>query len=436
MQNNGGYLILTKGPFRYLLLAQVVSGLGDACTLVALPFAVLGITHSPAALGLVLGARTVPQIVSMLAGGVIADRIHPGRILAVTNWLRAAGQAALALLLLTGRATVPEIALLYGLHGVFSAFYYPASRAMVPHTVDRRQLQRAGGLSAMAASTTAMLGPLVVGGLLLVVRPGGAIACDAASFALAALAVGPLSHIAVTAAQAARTVREDIRAGLREVVSRRWLSASLGYASAFQFTVLGSLAVLGPVVVQAGYAGPKSWGVLLAADGVGSLLAGVLALRLTIDRPLLIGYLVVLPGISGALVALAVRAPFTVLVVAFAGYGLSLTFFDTLWHVALQSMIPGDSLAKVSAFDGAISSTLRPVSLAVIGPAAGLLGIQPTLLACAALTALGTVAIVGSPAIRRMRLRPHPDSAPGKPESRDLAIGARGRAEQPSAVDS
>ncbi len=41
----------------------------------ALAFAILDLTHSPADLGYVLAAEAAAQVVFLLAGGVIADRI-------------------------------------------------------------------------------------------------------------------------------------------------------------------------------------------------------------------------------------------------------------------------------------------------------------------------------------------------------------------------
>ena len=66
---------LSERNFRLLFVGQSVSSLGSARVPVALAFAVLDLTHSPADLGYVLGAEAVAQVVCLLAGGVIADRL-------------------------------------------------------------------------------------------------------------------------------------------------------------------------------------------------------------------------------------------------------------------------------------------------------------------------------------------------------------------------
>ena len=61
---------LAHRSFRLLFTAQAIWLLGSWMTPVALAFAVLSLTDSPAALGLVLGAEAVPMTLLLLVGGV------------------------------------------------------------------------------------------------------------------------------------------------------------------------------------------------------------------------------------------------------------------------------------------------------------------------------------------------------------------------------
>lgn len=54
-----------------------MSTAGTTMAPIALAFAVLGLTGSASALGLVLAARTFPMLVFLLVGGVVSDR-SPG----------------------------------------------------------------------------------------------------------------------------------------------------------------------------------------------------------------------------------------------------------------------------------------------------------------------------------------------------------------------
>src|SRR3954462_14872318 len=75
---------LRSRDFRALFAAHVVSVIGDGLVGVALAFAVLDLTGSAGALGLVMLARVVPAIALYLAGGVWSDRL-PRHLVMVTS---------------------------------------------------------------------------------------------------------------------------------------------------------------------------------------------------------------------------------------------------------------------------------------------------------------------------------------------------------------
>jgi MFS family permease len=66
---------LGQRQFRLLFLGRTTSFIGNAFANVALAFAVLDLTGSKADLGYVLAARSIPQVVFLLVGGIWADRL-------------------------------------------------------------------------------------------------------------------------------------------------------------------------------------------------------------------------------------------------------------------------------------------------------------------------------------------------------------------------
>src|SRR3954468_18366597 len=67
--------VLRLREFRLLFGAQAVSWFGDRMVAISLAFAVLGLAGSASDVGLVLAFRMVPLVATLLAGGVIADRL-------------------------------------------------------------------------------------------------------------------------------------------------------------------------------------------------------------------------------------------------------------------------------------------------------------------------------------------------------------------------
>src|SRR6478752_1568973 len=88
--------------FRLLFLGRTTSFVGNAFANVALAFAVLDLTGSKADLGFVLAARTIPQVLFLLVGGIWADRLPRHRVMVFSNVVSGLSQGVIAVLLLTG----------------------------------------------------------------------------------------------------------------------------------------------------------------------------------------------------------------------------------------------------------------------------------------------------------------------------------------------
>ena len=76
---------------------------------IALAFAVLEVSNSPSALGIVLAAHSIPMVVFLLAGGVIADRFGRTLVIQVCNVLAGLTQLAIAGLVISGSAQIWQL---------------------------------------------------------------------------------------------------------------------------------------------------------------------------------------------------------------------------------------------------------------------------------------------------------------------------------------
>ena len=135
--------VLRHRPFAALLSGRTVSVLGNGLATIAITFAVLDLTGSVSDLGIVLAARSVPQVVFLLFGGVLADRLPRHLVLVVSNIVSGGTQALAAALLLTDHASIGALVAIEAVNGASAAFTFPASAGLLPQTVPARDLQPA-----------------------------------------------------------------------------------------------------------------------------------------------------------------------------------------------------------------------------------------------------------------------------------------------------
>jgi MFS family permease len=388
---------LRLGPFRQrefrlLFLGRTVSIVGNAFANVALAFAVLELTGSKADLGYVLAARSLPQVVFLLAGGVWADRLARHRVMVVSNVVSGLSQGAVAALLLSGHARVWQIAALAAVNGTSSAFFFPASTGIVPQTVPRSMLQSANALLRLGLNSS-FIGGAALGGLLVgITSPGVGLACDAASFLFAALLIGFMRIPATLRMEGSSFVGELVE-GWHEFSSRPWLWAIVAQFGFVNAAEQGSEQVLGPTIAKAHWGGATAWGLILTAQSLGLVAGGLILLRLRPRRLLraaTLGFLLTVPF----LLALSVPVALVGVVAAAALAGIGIEIFQVLWDTALQQEIPQEKLSRVSSYDALGSFVLMPLGLAVAGPVATALGTRPTILGAAALSLTATLAVL------------------------------------------
>jgi MFS family permease len=383
---------LHERRFRYLFLGRTTSFVGNAFANVALAFAVLELTGSKADLGFVLAARSLPQVVFLLIGGIWADRLPRHRVMVLSNVASGLSQGAIAVLLLTGQAEVWQIAALAAVNGLSSAFFFPAASGIVPQTVSREMLQQANAILRLGQNAS-WIGGAALGGLVVAVTsPGVGIAVDAASFLIAAVLLAMI-RLPATLRMEGSNFLGELADGWREFSSRTWLWVivlQFGFVNAM---ILGVEGVLGPAVADDDLGGAAPWGLILTAQSVGLVLGGLLLLRMRPRRLLLtatLAFLLTIPfplGLAGPLPVAAL-----ILLAALAGIGLET--FGILWDTTMQQEIPQEKLSRVYSYDALGSFVLIPLGVAIVGPVSELIGTQETILAATAISLTATLAVL------------------------------------------
>ncbi|TML10129.1 MAG: MFS transporter [Actinobacteria bacterium] len=364
-------------PFRLLFAGELVSLLGTAVAPVALAFAVLDLTGSATDLGYVLAAGWLPQIVFILIGGVLGDRLPRDLVMVGANAFSAAAQVVAAGLLLVGVAQPWHLALLAAIRGTATALFFPAAQAVVPEIVERELLQPANALLRLAQSSSTIVGAGVGGIAVAAAGPGWAIAFDAVTYLTSALILVRMKIPRVVVERGETIIRELIE-GWNEFRSREWLWVIVVCASVGNLVATASFSVLGPLIAKRYLGGAAAYGAIVGTQSAGFIAGGMLSLRWRPARPLLVSTLALLPTAAEIACYASVRVTAVIAAVAFfAGVGLEV--FGVNWITALQQHIPTRVLSRVNSYDALGSFVFIPLGLVIAGPLADRFGVTNTL---------------------------------------------------------
>jgi len=163
-----GYLSATfrslrHRAYRLYFTGQIVSTVGTWAQKVAQAWLILELTGSGTLLGVTVGLQQAPTLFLTPWAGIIADRIDRRLMLLWTNWAAAVPAAAMAVLVMVDRATVPAIMLLAVLIGVVEAFDKPVRHTFAADVVPDEDVTNAVALNATMFNAGKVLGPAAAG---------------------------------------------------------------------------------------------------------------------------------------------------------------------------------------------------------------------------------------------------------------------------------
>jgi MFS family permease len=360
---------------------------------------VLDVSKSASAVGTVLAARSIPNIVFLLIGGVISDRLPRHLVLVVANTVSGLTQALAATLVLSGHATIVQLTAIEAVNGIAAAFVMPAMTGILPAIVDKAELPQANAIGGFARSAAMIGGGAVAGVIVALTGPGVGLAVDGVTFLTAAILLSRLRMPRIE--RVASSILTDLRDGWSEFASRQWVWVVVLAFGLLNLIFTACYQTLGPVIADTTF-GRAGWGVVSACFGAGLVASGIIMLRLKPRYPLRVGMLGMLVAIP-VMLCLAVF-PYTI---AMAGaaflLGVGFDMFGIGWETALGQHVPLDKLSRVSSYDMLGSFIAGPVGQLTVGYVAAASSAKAVELYGAALFALITVATLVVPSVWNLR---------------------------------
>jgi len=390
--------------FRLFWAGGMLSVAGDWMLLTALPFYVYSLTGSAAATSAMYVAYAVPRLLLGLLGGTLVDRFDRRRTMIVCDLSRSV--LLLPLLFVDTRSTLWILLVVSAVQSAIGQLFFPARHALLPGLVPLDTRVRANSLDSLSMGITRLIGPISGGAVLAGLGISAVVVIDAASFSLSALLLWrmrvPLS-IAHARSRARPSVRTDLLSGIRLC----WRNRTVRGVLALSGTVMigyGLVSVLTVVFVRTDLdAGAAAFGWMLAAQGIGITVAGLLGTRIAPLVPasrLYVGGLV-LVGAS-MLVAFQSRT-LTPALLAFGISGAGLSAWMVGERTLLQGAVPARQLGRPFGAYNTVTSVLVLAGTMVAGVVGNAWGARPVLSVAAAMYLLPGVA--GAIVIGTSRLR-------------------------------
>lgn len=382
-QPAGGRMPRPLLPFRHreyrLLAASMAASLfASGLWIVAIVYQVIALGGGPTELSVVATASAVGMLVSVLAGGVAADRLPKRALLLGVEGVRVVSATTAGLLAVAGLLELWHLAVIAFVLGAAEAFFFPAYSAILPTLLPADELLAANGVEGVLRPVAQQaFGPALAGVLVGAYAPSAAVLLAAVIYALAAVTLVAMRRVTVPPAAERTSVVGDLAEGFRYLFRTGWLFATLAFATLYVLVLIGPIEVLLPFAVrdQTG-GGAGSFAFVLGAFGMGGAIGSLVVSTWRLPRRYLTAMLLLWGAGAAPLALIGLTTQLWVMVVASFAVGFTGAAAMVIWGTLLQRRVPTEMLGRVSSLDFFVSLAFLPVSFAIVGPLSKVVSMQ------------------------------------------------------------
>jgi MFS family permease len=396
-----------KLSFGALLVANAISLLGSAITIVALPLFVLSRSDSILEVALSGFASVLPVVLAGALGGTLIDRIGYRRVSIGSDLLVAVVLVTIPLLDAVGFLPLSLLLVLVVLRTLFDVPGMIARESLLPDLAAEARigLDSANSLYETLPRVGLLVGPVLAAALVPLIGAANTLYLDAATFLFSAA----LIRLWVRGRQRRREASSEgylaeLREGFSLVAADSVLVALLSIVLVTNFVDEPFPVLILVIYAETVIGSAATVGILVAATAAGALLGtllyGWLARRFVLSRRLvmIVAFaavaatrllLVPLPGLVGAA---------TLLFVA----GLASGPINPLLNTVIQERVPEDMRGRVFGFITAIAFAAAPLGVLVGGVALEQLGLAPTLAIVAGVWSVIALVVGNSDSIKSL----------------------------------
>lgn len=243
--------LIKNRTFILLFTASIFAVTGFSMFLTTTTWYVITDLNLPSLLGIVLIAITVPRLLMMTYGGVLADNYKKSTIMFGTNLAQAVLLLCITLLVWNDLMALTFLLIFAGLFGMLDAFFGPASTSLLPKIVDRPQLQKANAYFQGVDQVSFILGPVLAGMIMEFFNVSASFFVAFILVSLSALIIlPPFIKEAAVENKLKQSQMENLKEGFDYVRQSNFLLTGMLILITLNFFVFGTLHVAIPLLVD------------------------------------------------------------------------------------------------------------------------------------------------------------------------------------------
>jgi MFS family permease len=397
-----GLRALDQRDYRVYYAGNLVSQVGTWMQTVSQSWLVLQLTDAPLLLGLIATLQSGPILLFSVFTGVLADRLVKRRLLLATQAVQGCLALGLGLLVWRGRAAYWHVAAVAVLWGITNALDLPTRQSFVMELVGRERAASAVGLSSASFNAARIVGPAIAGVLIAWVGLSSGFLLNAAAFAVASATLLRVPARPPRPPATGSTFVGDMVEGIVYAARTRTVRLVLGLQVIVSFCVFNFTVYVPLLARNVLGQGSEGFGFLMAALGIGAVLAGLSLGALGAQRAPPERIAIALGSTCALLLGLAAARAYWVAAILLGLTGFAGTLVMAGCNSFLQLTVPDALRGRVLSLYTLLSGGIFPLGALFVGAVAQGWGVS------AAFAVNGTLGLVALGALRPWVARPVP----------------------------
>ncbi|MDD4140950.1 MAG: MFS transporter [Eubacteriales bacterium] len=418
--------------FSLILGGQAFSLIGSGLVQFSIIWWLTRETDSTVILSLATITGLVPVILLSPLAGVVADRINRRLVMIMADAFVALVTLVMAVLMILGYQPIWLLFVLLFLRAAGSAFHQPAFEAAIPLIAPEIHLVRTAAVTQILRSAISFLAPLM-GAILIEWLPLAQILLiDVVSAGIAILLLLPSRIPSVS--QSDRPghplagYMQDMKIGIQYVLRWKGLLALILVFGLSNFLLAPVLSMMPLIITRHFNGGAREYGLFEMALAIG-VIAGSLSLSIWggFKRKIVsINIAQIICGLGLAGIALVASDRFWIVLVLIALCGLCSAYINSPATAIMQAKVDKEMQGRVMSIVTVVCMVSMPISLAIAGPLANVIGLMPIVYIPGLIsTLIGIACFMIKPLMRiedRRAAEPDPAAMPaGVPEQPENA---------------
>ena len=358
---NKNFILLAQGRF--------VSLFGSGLFAIALGFWVLDKTGSGTLMGTIMASAALPRILIAPFAGPLIDRWRKSRILVAADFMNGFFVLAATVIIYMNLLEVWMVFIVAITSGIASAFFSPASSAIVPELVPSEKITNANSVNSIVSSATDILAAPLEGVLYTSFGAPLLFLLNGISYILSAISEMFIkSSLGKSMSDNSDyNYWADFKSGIKYTVLHTGIRNFFLLAAFMNFMLNAAMVTLMPYFQRTASLGPNKFGYAMSVFTIGMLLGGIIMSILKINNKN--RFTVFFISMITCLVSLSLSLiwSYALILTFLAIGGFFIVVVNVILGAVIQMIVEPGMRGKFFAFSSSISAGLTPLGMAIGG---------------------------------------------------------------------